>query len=532
MAFDIKDVLTKPHPLYEKRKEQWERDERRYKGGSHVIKDLIPFQWEDGTLTLPESEEAALAVIAQQIAGGDTRNHFDQRAESATYVNFGRRMTKKFVGRLAADAPKPGEGYDFGSLGTVRDIKDLEPPHTRAEHLYYNCDLQGSPLVSWMNEVQRQSMNTGHRWVGVTSPPDVSKSPLDWERGIRPYFTHFSPLAVPNWEFGLKGLDFLVISISMREMTGEDGSYSGKYVDGKLLYVRATYAGLGETYNTPTGGWWKFKADGTALMEGGEHVRGTLKQTSGVIPYCALIYEQDLAELSRSGTTELNNISASYMNISSAGDNDAIEAGGRTIYLLGVSNAANNLAATKKKEGSRQIPVPADDEGNIPQVYDTGATSASEAIETSLKRKREEAAIIAQDELRRSPDASGVARQIEFLEVENPQLALMAYNREATENQLLGWGCALFRVPADARVSWPKTFDLETDVEDWEKLFEVAGKAGIRSKTLYKRGLRGIAKEKGLPIEDNDWTAIDAEIDEEADRQAQEADVDDVDVFK
>lgn len=531
MAFDIKDVLTKPHPLYENRKEQWERDERRYKGGRHVIPDLIPFQWEDGTLTLPESEEAAMAVIAQQLSGADTGKHFKQRAQNATYLNFARRMTEKFVGRLAADAPKPGEGYDFASLGTVRDIKDLEPPHTRAEHLYYNCDLQGSPLVSWMNEVQRQSMNTGHRWLGVSSPPEVSTSPLDWELGIRPYFTHFGPLAVPNWEFGLNGLDFLVINISMRELIGEDGSYSGKYVDGKLLYVRAGYSELGPEYTARTGGWWKFKQEGTPLRNGGEHVRGTLERTRGVIPYCALIYEQDLAEFSRSGTTELNNISASYMNISSAGDNDAIEAGGRTLYLLGVSNAANNLAAAKKQEGSRQIPVPSDEGGQIPDIYDTGSATASSAIEVALKRKREEAAILAQDELRRSPDASGVARQIEFLEVENPRLALMAYNREATENQLLGWGCALFRVPADARVYWPKSFDLETDVEDWEKLFEVAGKAGIRSKTLNKRGLRGIAKEKQLPIEEDVWSKIDAEIDEEADREAQEADVDEVDVF-
>lgn len=531
MPFDIKDVLTKPHPLYEKRKAQWERDERRYKGGHHVTKDLIPFQWEDSTLTLPESEEAALAVIGQQLAGGETRNHFEQRAQTATYVNFGRRMTKKFVGRLAADAPKPGEGYDFGSLGTVRDIKDLEPPLTRAEHLYYNCDLQGSPLVSWMNEVQRQSMNTGHRWVGVTSPPDVSTSPLDWERGIRPYFSHFGPLAGPNWEFGRKGLDFLVLNISMREMIGEDGSYSGKFVDGKLLYVRAGYDGLGASYNKQEGGWWKFKADGTPLRQDGKHVSGTLKRTKGVIPYCALIYEQDQAEFSRSGTTELNNISASYMNISSAGDNDAIESGARTIYLLGVSQEANNLAAAKKKEGSRQIPVPADDQGRVPQIYDTGATSASEAVETSLKRKREEAAIIAQDELRRSPDASGVARQIEFLEVENPQLALMAFNRESTENQLLGWGCELFQVPADARVIWPKSFDLETDVEDWMELFDAANKAGVRSKTLTLEGLKGIAKEKGIQIDEATWTLIKNELAEEADREVQEAAVDDVNVF-
>ena len=526
----VKDAITSEHPLYKRRKAQWERDERRYKGGSAVAADLIPFAWESDQAAPALSEKSAMETLARQ-STSHTRSHYEQRQITATYPSFARRMTEKFVGRLAADAPKPGEGYDFGGLGQVREIQDLTPPMTRAEMLYYNCDRQGSPLVAWFNEVQRQAMNTGHRWVGVTAPPVKGTMTKDQEQeGLRPYLTHFSPLDVPNWDLEAGVLNFIVINVAHRQIVGKGGQYSGEAVNAKLLYVRKGYNAFGDEYSG--GGWWMFDADGALLKDAeGNDRTGTLEKTGGVIPYTPFFYEQDKSEMSRGGTAELNNISASYMNISSAGDNDAIEAGGRTLYLLGVSQQGHNLASEVKQAGSRHVPVPANDAGQIPQVYDTGSVSASAAIEEALKRKKREAAHLANDELTRSPDASGVARQIEFLEIENPRLALMAFNREAAENRLLGWACGLWGLPADAGVAWPKSYDLETTVEDWERLFEAAERMGVQSPTLAKRGLQGIAREKNLAIEKDDWEAIESEIDEAMDQKAQEESIDNLDVF-
>ena len=51
-------------------------------------------------------------------------------------------------------------------------------------------------------------------------------------------------------------------------------------------------------------------------------------------------------------------------------------------------------------------------------------------------------------------------------------------------------------------------------------------KAGVRSPTLSKAGLKGIARENSLQIDEATWTQIEADIDEEHDRKAQERELD------
>lgn len=513
----ITELVTAEHPIYAERKADWKRDEDRYRGGKHVRKELRPFAWETDDTRPDLKEEEAMARLALERAGAQTvSSTYALRQLSATYLNFPKRMTEKFVGRLSSESPKPGEGYNFGSLGKVSESADERNAYSRAEMVWTNCDLKGSPFVAWFNEVQRWAMVTGHRWVGVTAPVVAPQSIEDEANGLRPYLTHYSPLDVPNWQFAAGGeLRFMVIRVQERVLV-KDGKYHGKHEYIRLLYVARGVIDLGPEY--VRGGWWKFDDEGKPLTGPGN--QGGLEATGGTIPYTPFFYEQDEKELSRSGTSDLANIAISYMNISSAGDNDAIEGGGRTLYLLGVDQHAHNLATEMRMQGSRHIPVPTV-EGRVPAIFDSGSVSASSAIEESLKRKVGEAALIAQDELRLSPDASGKARQVEFMDVKMPRLALMALNREAAERTILQHLCRFWGLEPTADVQWKKVYDMETTVEDWVLLFDTADRVGVISPTLVQKGLHGIATEKGLPLKREDWDKINAEVSSSLDRETQ-----------
>ncbi len=537
----VKDFVTSEHPIYAKRKTQWEKDERRYRGGRHIHKDLFPFQWEQaglsGTTAATSSDEYEL-MIGNLLGLNSDGDHFSNRKEMIRYLNFSKRMATKLVGRLSSEAPQPDKGYYFGMLGTVRKPEDRAGTLSRAEILWHNCDRKGSPLVAWWNEQQRWAMVTGHRWVGVEVPAAVAASEEQERRlAIRPYLVAHSPLACPNWvhEGGL--LQALVIKLSTRAIS-KDGKYSGgEQTTQRLLYVRAGYADLGEDYKK--GGWWKFKDDGNPLLVEGTQPMGKLSRTGGEIPYTMLYQEEDDQEVSRSAMETLNNMSVAYLNAASAQTNDVIEGGGRALYLLGVNRQANNVAAEMTKAGARHRPVPGVDGRPNPGIHDTGSVSASGPIKEVLDQIKQEAAFVAMDETQRSPDASGIARQIEFMEVETPVLSMMAFNREGAENECLRWLCQLWRrsTAADqsntevAMVTWNKRIDLKMGVGDWLEVFDAVEKANARSATLTAEGVKAILADKGIVVEDEVWTAIAEEIKASIELDVQGAAQDGISVF-
>ena len=213
------------------------------------------------------------------------------------------------------------------------------------------------------------------------------------------------------------------------------------------------------------------------------------------------------------------------MNISSAGDHDAIAGGGRTLYMLGISPTAfkevvaADRAGVAPRAGARRGASAT--RRATPSIYDSAAASASEAVETALERKTKEAVQIAQDELTRSPDASGKARQVEFQGSQVPRLALMAYNRGAAEQQILRHYQRVHGMTPDATARWKSRYDLETTSEDWLAILEGAAKTNLSSPTLTLEALRGMAKDRGLDIADTVWKTIAAEF--EAGRDAGDA---------
>lgn len=528
----IREVINAEHPIYTRRKAEWQRNEARYRAGRHVEDELIPFDWETLEAGFEAQNEAALQeLVEQQLLAGKAgkETHFQQRKRLATFPSLPKRMAQKFVGHLAAEAPKPGEGYDFAGLGSVREPEDLRAPYSRGELVYFDADKQGTHWTAFFNEVQRWAMVTGHRWIGTTSPPGGAATQADEQRGQRPYLVHLSPLDVPNWHFGAEGLDFLVLDRHERVLVKND-QYHGKTETLKLLYIRQGFATFGDAY--AAGGWWLLDKDGIVqTTPDGTERRGDLEATQGIIPYCPFYYEQDQRDLSRSGTEEVGRLAAEYMNVRSAGMNDLLVGGGRSLFALGVDKGAHDQASKQIAGGSRFIGVPAGRDGTVPTIYDTGQVSIGEGVNRWLSDILTAAATLAQDELLRSPDASGAARRIEFLGTQVPMLSQMAYNREQAENFHLRMIALHFGVSNGPRVLWKKKFDLESTVEDWMALFDAAARVNATSPTLAKEGLRGIAKDKSLTITEEAWKQIDAEIDDSADAEAQSRALDRTQVF-
>lgn len=504
----LRGFLTSNHPIYDEMEERWERNEAAYRGGDDAREYLQKFQWE--TLT------------------ADGAEHFENRQATASYVPFPSRMVERFVGYLSKDAPSPGEGYDFGSLGEVREMSELTAPLTRAELLWYDADNAGGSFLAFMNDVQKWSVVTGHRWVGVESPrieEGKATTLKDEQDGLRPYLVDYSPLNVPNWHFEHGKLAVLRIEFSERILSDTrdaEGNYEQGYTTLNLLYVAEGFDLFGDDYSG--GGWWMFDSEGEAFPTIEDQWTGDLVQTEGVIPFVPMFFATDRKTLSRPGLSDIAASALGYMNLSSAGDNDAIEGGGRTMYVLGVDKQSFNVAAEVKKAGGRLIPVPPATVGGtptVPTIFDTASVDASTAIETAIERKNKEVAIAASDELVRSPDASGEARRIEFQDVKAPRLSLMAGYRESVEIQLLRWVQQRFGLAPDASVVWPNTYDVDDSAEDWTRVSDLAFKMGVESATLNWTMISSVIRDRGLVPDEDTVRKIEDEIRQQAEEKAQ-----------
>jgi len=515
MADLLKDFATATHPTYDDRLAEWTKAEKVYRGGTEVRELLQLFYWEEH-----RSDEGDGATDL-----GTT--HYDARKDSATFPEFTKRMVERFVGALSSEAPNPEDGdLDISSLGNIRPKSELSAPLTKAELLYYDVDRKGATLPTFMNTAQKWSMVMGHVWCGVEAPQDtgVVRTEADEQNGFHPYLVRYLPSAVPNWIYEDGRLVALVINISSRTVV-KDGGYDGTVDTLKLVYIAGNYTEITEDFGA-VGGWILLDSEGEFVYEEGQTVQGTLEKTGGEIPYVPLFYTDDDDAFSIAGTTEIASVDISYMNLASAGDNDAIEGGGRMLLVLGTDTTSFNKAAKVKREGGRMIPIEPSVIGGstiTPSIYDSASVSASSAIEAALKRKKDEASTIAADELTRGPNTSGEARKVEFLDVKLPRLSIMAGHREAAEQSLINfaeqrWGIA----SPTGKVSWKRDFDYETDVEDWESVLEAAFKMDVNSPTLNAKALKGIIDSKRLAIDPADWTQIEAEIVESAAQKEQE----------
>lgn len=532
MAFDW---LGTTHPIYDAWRDEWLRNERRLRGGGDVLSELRPFIWEK-----PRGE------------------HYLQRQAEAMYVNWPDQFATIMSGHLLREAPSPdGGGLDFGGLGAV-ERTGVDPSF--AELVYFNVDgsgQDGSEWDAWWMAAEKRAMATGHRWIYAEGSPFPAATLDDvLYRGARPYLVEFSPLSVPWWHFKHGRLMAAIVRIDVENpRLSEDAStIEGVGEAGYLLLVAQGFAGLGDDF--ASGGWWMFDADRKPMYDAAgveSEFRGDWSFTRGDIPMVPLYWERDatvnptpdkvltLADerrkndilypravrpaISRPGLTELGQLAVSEMNLESAADYDAWDAGASVTYFVGVTKEAFTLADDKRGAGSKWIPILAGPDGSTPSVEEgsAGAVSA-DVFDKRVERKRQAAEALAAYAATSTPEASGVSKQMGFAEGKSPRLAMAAKYLQQAQNAALRFLEMRFAVSnPSGSVKWPKEFDLRNVVADIGDLFNLEGSSGLSSATLGARLMTTAAKEKGFLTDDDEAATVEEEYMEAAERRAEQS---------
>lgn len=522
--------LDSRHEIYDANVDRWVENERRLLGGDHVLPELRRFIWETqaGDAKTPQMRDEPGA-------------HYAARQGAATYLNFPEWYVLSMKGHLYRNRPMPGSGLSFGKMGEVRRVRDNSRP-TAAELMYYNTDGVGVDGSQWDNfwlGAWCRAAATGHRWILAEAPIERPQNRLAELLGQRPYLVEYAPQQVTNWQFDAGRLSWAIVRITMRRSVltaAQTPPGSSTSSLGYLLLVRQGVTDLGARFQA--GGWWRFDADKNQLTTGGQ---GTWQQTKGDIPMFPLFYERSKGivpavtdipnapvravasteakpAMSRPGTTELGQAAVAYMNLSSAADYDAWDAAASVRFLLGVDKEGFNLAAEYFNNGHQAVPVPANEQGVVPQVVDgsTGSVTA-EVFDKLLGRKLNEAEKLAIQEATGSPDASGEAKRLGFGELKSPRLANIASEIEQAQNIAiyfleLRWGNA----EPSGSVQWPREFEIVDVVNDVQKFFELERLSGYRSPTLGTELMVKAARESGHMTDDEDSEKIKREYESSA----------------
>lgn len=506
------DFLAAEHPLYTRRKPDWERDERRMRGGSEVVDtELAAFDWE--TNGAPGAIDASTRDIRPEVLLNRRGAHLELRKRQAVYLNFMDDVATILVGHVMQKAPVPEEngGLSFGSLGVVRRATDRSVP-TRAEQLYYNTNgigNDGSQWDSFWARVAKHALNTGHRWLMAESPTRPGSSRDDELAGKRPFLIHYSPLLVPNWHYENGELQFAVIKLSLRRPRIENGNYAGNTpVIGKRLLVRKGFDGFGASY--AGGGWWDFDQDGKQITER----KGDFSATGGAIPFWPHFFERDEEVFSKGTLTELGNVAIAYMNLDSAASYDAWDAASSLLFFLGIDQTQYNAAIDMIASGSKFIPIPMALDKEPPQIYDTSTGAVAQGVfDSRLRSLRDAVRELAGTAAVGGLDASGEAKRVGFADRKSPRLAMMAQELEVSQNTAIHfleqrWVGAN---PPSGSVVWSRDFELAPLLDQIGKMFDLEKVTGLQSDTLDTSALLQAMRSIGLVADDATAKKIEAE---------------------
>lgn len=512
------DFLSDNHPVFEANRPTWESNERRYRGGIEVLDELPPFEWE-------------------RDPSGQITDHYRQRKERAVYLNFAGRMAQSFVGALQREAPEINVDLSLGALGEVEIGRSGGQP-TRAEQVWHSIDapVGGAQFMAWWLDVAAWTMVTGHRWIlreaphwptwaaknypegGPNGEAPARPTRADELKGFRPYLVHHSPLSVPDWHFDEDGtLQYMRLATEARAFTKKGGVVKAETQPVKLLFVRPGWSAFGN--ELAGGGWFKFDANNEPLRgPDGEWVKGSFGEGEREIPAVVAYYQRDDVQgmrsgqslqagtaqwvrrpnISRPGLTEIGALGVAHMSLDSAGDNDALEAGSRRIYAVGMAPGQHSEVVKQLKQNSRFIGIPAAP-GSTTKLHDTGSVSASEAISQRQDRKVKQAMLIAAEEAAWAPDSSAESKNAGFRDVKSPRLALFAEELESAMTsaiRLLEKGFGADRPTGFAR--WPRDFDLAPLVADIMEAIGVLRDAEAGSPTLKVHLIMAHFQSKGL----------------------------------
>jgi len=480
----LKSILALECDEYKTKLSSWLLNEKRFNAGDDVFSDLRKFNW--------ELNNAAA---------------YDERKDRAVFPELPSMVAEKFVGILFQKYPEEGSGLDLGNHRS-------SDSGVRADLLIENADGIGTDartLFAFWFDAYCRAVATKYRWILAEAPPARPKTLQDEIGGLRPYFVEYSPTDVPYFLYDRGSLQVLIIKLTETLPTIDGDAISDQTKNYRYVMTRRGFAGFGTEeagYDFSAGGWWIFDADEAELATLGDiPLTGSWESTEGEIPACRLFYERGHRADRRTGITQIGRIAQNFMDLFSAMMNDAWESGSGVTFLTGVNYQQWETVVAAGKDRAKWIPVPSVEGGGTVGITNiaegTGAKVLSDALEYLLRLAMQ---LIAR-ELTTSPDASGKARQVEFLQGNSPRLASMAGNIEEammTAHRFLEqrWG---FASPAFS-ISWPREFDLRTVSEKVASLFELFSIVDARAPEFFTEALLSAARNEGLLPEDEERT--------------------------
>jgi hypothetical protein len=538
--------LDSKHPIWIACRAEWERNERRARGGTAILQELRRFDWE---------------------AVG--KGHYGLRQARATYVPLPSLFIETISGHIFRDAPQ----FDYGTMGKVERRKGQLAP-SMAELIDFNIDglgITGSQAAPFWQHSLDRAMATGHIWQMAEAPATPPKNQRDEIQGLHPYLVNFSTLQVTNWyeEEGVP--QFYVVRLPYRRparnLTQPDAELEGNAGDlGYYLLTRRGFDGFGPEYGA--GGWWRFNPDGELMDRRGAPWKGTWDDagTGGDIPLWPLFYRRDsglvatpadehlMAEreealhaagvewnaghpaMSRSAITELGAIAVSYMDVSSAADFDLWDMGQRLLFLMGVDPESHNIVTDMMADGNRVIPVQhAAGKDAPPTVGGLPADGGvADAFNAALDRKLKLAQNIAAMEASGAPDSSGASKEAGFTEKMVPRLSQTAGNLQsamntaipALERRAAAGLAALIGGPiaATGTATVKRDFKIVDVEEAIRETFTLEKLTGYRSVTLGGQLMKENARRRGFLKSEDDAATIGGEYEDSAKQAAAAAD--------
>lgn len=495
----VKSILALTRKEYTDNQAAWERNEKRFRAGEDVYDELRAFQWE--TAKKAEDTKATNRTLTPQL------DSYQARQEAAVCIEFAAMTKEKFGGLVFQHFPQAHDGgLQFGNLASAED-------GWRAAALMRNADGTGSNARSldafWRDEME-MSVATRYRWIFAEAPAGGASS-REEEEMRRPYFVGFSPLQVPYWYEDRGNLQCVRVVLSeQRPQVSDDGTVEHATMEMHYLMTREGFTGWGtseeagdDRFRFDEGGWWIVDDNGDIVEHGETPLYGSWEATGGEIPMAPLYYERGVPGNKDTGITHLGRIQVEFMNQLSAMFYDSWNGGSGVLFFAGADNDQWNTIRNAGLTQGRWIPIP-------PKTSETGSPSnvrvvaqsafdASPAIKNSLEWLLKLATQLIIRELTTSPDASGAARQLEFLQGNTPRLSNIAGNLEECMTTMhrfleMRWGYS----EPESSVTWTRHFDLRTTLEKIRGVLDIMSLAAAKSPTLISRLILQAVRSEGL----------------------------------
>jgi len=488
------DFLLRQHIVHRYNLKRWQLNEARALGADAVRDELIPFSYE-----LDRSPSS----------------QYVRRQDQLVYLNLPDMLGEIVAGFMQRFAPDPfgSKALSFGPMGDVRQSVNWDDP-SDAELIWHFAWSPGNNGLGWTPgwlDALKMAMHTGHRWIYVDTPGVLVESRAQLIDGLRPYLTEYSPIDVPDWEFGPdERLNYVIMNIHPREAPHETH---------KMLLTRKGFTRFGTEY--AEGGWFKFREERRGAYDG-----GNFDDCYGLIPMTPLFFQRSkgikgLPMISKPGTTELGNVAIALANVTSSAGFSTWKSGSGLQFLAGVDEEGMEFVNQQYNRGDSIIGIPPNsDTDATPEVYKGSLSDTNGGAKDREEQLMFVAAQLGIGELigQTGGGENGASQSARFNVSQVPRIIRTIQHLRSAQLETQRYLCYRFghAEAKDLRNEWPLKVDLVQLISRVQEFFTVQRLAGIRSATASAKAMTEFVKEQGVAFDDAELQTIHDEYKETA----------------